>query len=90
LKISRRAYSSRRKQLTGNSQIPNDCGAMVAISGAPSKAKYPSAARRNRHLTIRIATKTPGPRKPKFGQQSFVAAVAAPVGASSVIRQHAA
>jgi len=43
-------------------------------------------ARRNRHLTIRIATKTPGPRKPKFGQQSFVAAVAAPVGAFSVIR----
>ena len=43
-------------------------------------------ARRNRHLTIRIATKTPGPRKPKFGQQSFAAAVAAPVGASSVIR----
>ena len=43
-------------------------------------------ARRNRHLTIRIATKTPEPRKLKFCQQSFVAAVAAPVGASSVIR----
>jgi hypothetical protein len=43
LKISQRAYSSRRQQLTGNSQIPDDCGAMVAISGAPSKAKYASA-----------------------------------------------
>jgi hypothetical protein len=59
---------------------------MVAISGAPSKAKYASAGAAESPPDDRIATKTPGPRKPKFGQQSFVAAVAAPVGASSVIR----
>jgi len=45
---------------------------MVAISGAPSRQNTVLQARRNRHLTISIAAKTPGPRKPKFGQQSLV------------------
>ena len=41
-------------------------------------------ARRNRRLTIPHRNADPRPRKTAFGQTSLVAAVAAPVGASSV------
>jgi len=59
---------------------------MVAISGALSKAKYSSAGAANRNLTIPHRNKDAQTSQPKFGQQSLVTAVAAPVGPSSVMR----